>query len=47
MLRMTVVLVGVFGRRDIGQSQTVRHKVAWAKRMGLGGVYVWNLQDDS
>jgi hypothetical protein len=26
--------------------KSVRHKVAWAKRMGLGGVYVWNLQDD-
>jgi GH18 family chitinase len=26
--------------------KTVRHKVAWAKRMGLGGIYVWNLQDD-
>jgi hypothetical protein len=35
-----------WGDVDLLSPKTVRHKVAWAKRMGLGGVYVWNLQDD-
>jgi hypothetical protein len=35
-----------WGDVTLTSPKTVRHKVAWAKRMGLGGVYVWNLQDD-
>jgi hypothetical protein len=37
---------GVTNIYTLNSPKTVRHKVAWARRMGLGGVYVWNMQDD-